>query len=576
MKREEIISAIEELLTNESLKGLGKEFSSLSKEFNTIKRLEEEKQKQQQQVLEGEEEIEVATISEEDKKENLLNVELNNKIETLIGEFKNRQNSERELEEEEWKKNLTLKKSLIDRLDEVIGEEERIGPAINKFVEIQKEWNSVGNVASDKFQDIQKRYSKAVELFNYNIGIYKELQSNDLKKNQKVKEDLIQEVKDLLGQENIKEVDKLLKKIQQKWDEAGPIEQKEWETLKATYWENVKLVQKKIQDFYDQLKADYNDNLKLKIELIEKAHNVMLNKVTTNHKEWEAVTKEMLEIQEEWNKVGPTKRENNEQARKLFRSYYDTLFAEKQEFYTDLKAKNAKLKEKKVALIEKAKALESSTDWKQTAEDLIQLQKQWKNVGTVSRGEEQKLWETFRASCNAFFDAKQAHFDEMDKANAGNLKLKLAVIAKIEAFKIEADIEKSIQDLKNLSVEFNAIGHVPFKEKEAIYTSYKKALEAHYDGLKLNEADKERLLFENRLEILKQSNDPARAFEKEKIHIRNKISSLNDEIIQSENNLGFFSGKGAEKLKEQVAQNVSKVQEEIDGLKIRLKLIPND
>ncbi len=574
MKKEDIISGIEELLAKEAVKTFGKEFGKLTKEFDAIQREEEKAQRQREE--DESQEDEVPELSEEEKANNALNKELDDKIKTLIGDFRVKQSEERKQEEDEWKQNLSLKKELIEKLDQLNAEEERIGPAINKFRAIQEEWKTIGNVASDKYHDVQNRYSRAVEQFNYNIGIYKELKSNDLSRNQKIKEELVLEVKALLSQDKIKEIEKSLRIIQEKWAETGPTEQEAWEVLKSEYWDNVKAVQGKIQEFYNQRKSEFNANLKLKIELIEKVQGVMAGNEASTHQEWETVTKEMLEIQEEWNKVGAAKREDNEQARALFRSFFDTFFGEKDVFYSELKAKNKTLKEKKVALIEKAKSLENSTDWKQTADDLIRLQRQWKDVGTVSRGDEQKLWKTFRASCNVFFDAKQAHFEKLDEANAENLVLKQEVIAKIAAYAIEEDVEKSIEQLKSFSSEFNAIGHVPFKEKEAIYNDYKKALESHYNKLELEESEKEKLMFENRLEILKQSVDPAKAFEKEKIHIRNKISTLNDEIVQFENNLGFFSGKGAEKLKEQVAQNVNKVQAEIGSLKIRLRLIPDN
>ena len=576
MKKEDIISGIEELLTKETTKGFTKEFSQLKKEFNSILREDEKKLKQKELIAHQDEEAEdnEANVEEYD---HALNKELDNKINSLIADFEEKQNKERQEQKKEWEQNIVLKRELLESLEQLNVEEERIGPAITQFKKIKEEWNLIGNVAPEKVDDIQNRYSRAIDQFNYNIGIYKQLQSHDLKKNQKTKENLIEEVKSLLDQEKIKEVEKSLKSIQQRWADTGPTSQEAWETLKETYWENVRTVQDKIQEFYDKRKSEFKENLRLKIELIEKVKEIMEREETpSSHREWEAITKEMLQVQEEWNKIGMATPESNEQARTLFRSYYDTFFADKQEFYSGLKAKNEVLKEKKVALIEKAKELETSTDWKQTTEELIQLQKQWKNIGSISRGEEQKLWKTFRTSCDNFFDTKKTHFDKIDEANVGNLKLKQDVIAKIEAFTVSEDLEKSIQELKQFSAEFNTIGHVPFKEKEKIYNDYKKALELHYSQLKLKESEKEKLLFENKLDILKQSVDPSKAFERERINIQNKISSLNDEIVQSENNLGFFSGKGAEKLKEQVAQNVSKIQEQINGLKIRLKLIPRD
>jgi hypothetical protein len=187
------------------------------------------------------------------------------------------------------------------------------------------------------------------------------------------------------------------------------------------------------------------------------------------------------------------------------------------------------------------------------------------------------LWSDFRGACDAFFNARTKHFEEQDKQLETNLHAKQTIIAAIETYVLPTDKKQALADLREFTNSFNAAGKVPMKEKDAIYNHYKTAIDAHYGKLKLEGAEKEKVMFEARMETLASSPDAGRAFAKEKADIRQQIEYLKNDILQYENNLGFFAkSKGADLLRKEVEGKINASKAKIDALIRKLKMIPNE
>jgi hypothetical protein len=294
-------------------------------------------------------------------------------------------------------------------------------------------------------------------------------------------------------------------------------------------------------------------------------------------KEWDEATQQLLKIQEAWKLVGFGPKKDNEEIWQLFRAECDTFFAAKKEFFDGLRSEFDAIALKKQQLIEQANALVSSTDWKKTSEQFINLQKKWKAIGNAGQRNEQRLWKEFRTACDAFFNAKQAFYNEQDALNVSNLTAKQDLIAKIEAYVISEDKQQALADLKDFTNAFNAIGHVPVKEKDGIYNAYKKAIDTHYQSLKLEGDEKEKILFQSKIDTLKSSPNAEKLLEKEKAELRRNIDTLKQDIIQYENNLGFFANsKGANDLKKEVEKKIEHSKRKIEEMKRKIKMIPNE
>ena len=550
---------LNELVAAPYSKELEKEFNATIEAFNSI--FKEEKANE---VEIDEENKEAIALFEENKL-------INASILELIQQFKTNKVAFSTAIKAEEEKNGLLKQEIIEDFKQLIKDEENLGTLFGKVKEIRDKWNEVGNVSSKLFQKLQAEYSKLNEDFSYNVNIYKALQDNDLKKNYSLKNQVIHQVKELQESDKVKELERQVRLLQNKWDEIGPTYKEHWEALKEDYWTNIQKIYDKIKAHYEIQKEAQVENLAKKKGLIEDL-KVEVAKQFDKHQDWDTATKVVVALQNEWKKVGFVAKEENETIWNEFRTLSNEFFDRKSEFYkgrNDQFSGNTTLKQN---LINKVDALKDSTDWKETSESIKKIQNEWKKIGHAGRLNEQKLWNAFRAKCDAFFEARTKHFEGLDAANEGNLKLKEELIAKITAFKPLDDVKETLQQLKEFSKEFLAIGNVPFKEKETIYTQYKTALDNLYDGLKLDKVEKEKVLFEARIDSLKSSVNPGKTIEVEKEKIRKRITELTKEIANYENNLGFFSlSKGSEALFKGVQDKIEGGKANIEKLKRQLK-----
>jgi len=564
MEKIDIKAKLEEILSHENVQEHVNAGKEVVKEFWNIYNEEQKILKEKQADLNVELEFDAESVA------------LDEEIKILIEDFKaKRDNLEKSILNEETK-NLEIKQGLIIRLRNLIQHEENIGTLFNEIKEIQANWKEVGNIPRKVAQEINQEYHNLTEQFYYNVNIYKELQENDLKKNFSLKNQIIHKMKDLMKEKRINDIQNELRVLQNEWAEVGPTYQEHWDKLKEDYYNTQNEIYDKIRTFYDNRKEQQAKNLETKKGMVEKAKELVAE-LPADLKEWEKVTKKLVELQEDWKKVGYGPTKENKEIWKEFRGIYNEFFEEKSKVY---KVKNSEFEEnakKKLQLIERVIATKGASDFKRATEQVLNLQKQWKKIGHAGRHQEQKLWKKFRAACDAFFNSKDAHYKEQKAADKANLDLKKKLIEEIKAYKAKKDKKETIADLKEFSSKYAAIGNVPFKEKDAVNKLYKEALNKHYDGLKMTPLEKEKIMFESKLEQMMSSSSPGKMIQAEKERIRKKINFLNGEINQYENNLGFFKvSKGAEALLGDVNAKIDDAKSQIDRLKNQLRLIPKE
>jgi hypothetical protein len=475
----------------------------------------------------------------------------------------------------EQEANMRLKKNLIERLKTLIQEEENIGVAVATYKEIHEAWKQSGDVIREKRQEIQQEYSKLLESFFFNLKIYRELKEHDLKRNFQIKTELVEKIKALNSLESVKEMEASIKALQNEFDETGPVPQEEWENVKNAYWEAVKAVYAKIHEFYEGKREELRLNIEKKQALLDetKAFIASIGEVTST-KEWEELTQKLLQFQEDWKKIGFGTKKENEELWAAFRVECDAFFAKKKAFFEGIRSQFDAVASQKKQLVEKVQALKDSTDWKATSEAIVKLQQDWKKLGNAGQRNEQQLWKDFRGACDAFFNAKQKHFEESDKLNETNLAAKLDIISKIEAYEVTDDKKKALDDLKEFSSAFNAVGKVPFKEKDKVYNAYKTAIDAHYTKLKLEGAEKEKAMFQAKMDSLKANPNADKMIDRERKDLQLQIQNLKQEVNQYENNLGFFAkSKGADAMIKEIESKINGAKRKIEEYQRKIKLL---
>jgi hypothetical protein len=568
METNPFLSELSALINQEEVLNLGREAQDIKSRFDDF--MLEEERKDQVNALNAAETGEVY--------ENQDFSTLKQAFYDLYDAFKNKRNQQKVLKDALEKENLKLKRSLIERLQEVIENEENIGAAYNAQKEIHETWKKVGDIPRDKRDEIQRDYSRMLEIFFHNMKIYRELKDHDYHRNAQLKLSLINQLEALKNSNAIKDMEGALKTLQNEWEEIGPVHNEEWEKLKTNYWDAVRAVYEKINQFYNERRNSQLDNLAKKNELVSQIR--LINDKLAEYdssKSWEKATEQVIKTQNDWKLIGQAPRKENDDVWKEFRAACDVFFESKKEFFKVIEAKQKEVVDKKRKLIDQAKSIQESTDWKGTSEKLIRLQKEWKNSGNAGQRFENKLWAEFRAACDVFFNAREENLKEQQSALVVNADLKKQLIDKISQLELTGDKKADLTTLKELNDEFKAIGNVPNEQRDEINQLFRKGMDSQYEKLNIDSNEKELILFKSRFDTVPSGSNRMDFIQKERSALRKQIDQLNAEAIQMETNLSFFSrSKGADNLRKEVDQKVGVIQQKIEVLKRKLKAIPSE
>ena len=477
--------------------------------------------------------------------------------------------------EKEKEENYVKKMQIIEELRALLEKAEDVNHTFPEFRELQNRWRAIDMVPQAKAKDLWDTYQHYVEKFYDYIKINNEFRDMDFKKNLEAKTSLCERAEALVDEPNVVGAFKELQKLHDEWKEIGPVAKE----FRESIWERFKgvtsVINKRHQAHFEQLKEEQKKNLDAKVQLCEKAEEIAAA-VPQESGDWNALSKQMENLQAQWKNVGFAAKKENQKIYDRFREACDKFYNSKREYYANFKnvmQDNLKLKEQ---LCEKAEALMESEDWKKATDQLIQLQKQWKEIGPVARKQSDAVWKRFRAACDHFFDNKSKHFDKVDEQYSGNLALKLALIEEVKAYKVGDTREDDINAMREFQNRWNAIGYVPFKEKEKVQKEFNTALDMHFADIRSLEGEKKLNKFRRMVAEVKNSGkgDRGLRFEREKLLL--KYRKMEQDIATLENNMGFFARtKNADSMIADVKKKINIAREELARIEEKIKIIDN-
>jgi len=475
--------------------------------------------------------------------------------------------------EQEKEINLKTKLQIIEDIKDLINRKEAFDKTFHEFRDLQKKWHETGMVPQPALKNLWDNYHHHVENFYDYIKINKELRDLDLKKNLETKVRLCEETEKLVDDSSVVKAFNTLQKYHEQWREIGPVprEKKEliWERFKAA----TTIINRNHQGFYEGLKSEQKTNLEKKIVLCDKVEAIAGSEIES-HKDWNASSKEILDLQKEWRTIGFAPKSDNNKIYQRFRVACDLYFDKKRKFYLKLKDKLGDNLVRKTELCEQAETLQDSTDWKGTTDKLIAIQKEWKTVGPVPRKVSEELWVRFRAACDKFFSSKSKHFDHIDSDHVENLKLKEEIINKIKYFELSENNDENLSVLREFQKEWTQVGHVPFKKKDKIQDEFRRALNAIYDKMDLDTGNKEVQKFQLKIDNFLGMNHSEDKIIGERNKIAGKIKQLETDIGLWENNIGFFSAsKTSGLIVKEIEEKIEKGKESLKLLQEKLKVI---
>ena len=500
---------------------------------------------------------------------------LEEKLKELLKKYRDLRTEYNQKLEQEKEKNLQEKYQIIEEIKELVNRKESINDTFQQFRELQNRWRTVGLVPQGSLKDLWETYHHYVEIFYDYIKINKDLRDLDLKKNLESKIELCEKAEELLLEPSIVKAFKSLQKFHEQWREIGPVPQE----MKTEIWDRFKAVTSKInkkhQDYFENLKQSQKKNLESKTILCERAEEIS-NAEVKSVKEWETFYQEMIELQKIWRTIGFAPKKDNNRIYNRFRSACDKFFSKKREFFAQNKEEQMNNLQLKNDLCIQAESLKDSTEWKATTEDLIALQKKWKEIGPVPRKHSDQVWKRFRAACDHFFNQKAKHFSSIDSQYEENLKLKLGLISEVENFKSSSDAEDNFQKLKEFQRRWSEIGFVPLKNKDEIQKKYRDAINRQFDNLKIDDSKKNLLRFKSKLENISSKPKSGNKLRFERDKYLNKLKQIEADIIVWENNIGFFAkSKNADTMISEVQRKIEQGKEEIKMLEEKIHMIDN-
>jgi len=495
------------------------------------------------------------------------------KIKNLLARFRGKKTEYNKQLEVEKQENLRKKYDIIDKIKDLVNREESINKTFQEFRNLQAQWHSTGIVPQSSLRNLWETYNLNVEIFYDYIKINKELRDLDLKKNLESKIKLCEKTEELLLDPNAVNAFRALQEYHQQWREIGPVPRESrtelWDRFKAA----TSNINKRHHEYFEKQKDEQKTNLEAKTALCEKAEEINNLELKT-FKDWESKAKEVIEIQKVWRTIGFAPKRHNNSIYQRFREACDAFFQAKREFYAENKEQQMANLQKKTELCMQAETWKESTEWKEATDTLINLQKEWKEIGAVPRKHSDKIWRRFRKACDHFFERKSEHFAELDSSFEDNLTEKEKLIDELENFDPGDDINKAFEKLKEIQRKWTEVGFVPYKDKDRIGNRYRNALNEQFDRLKIDEEEKAILKYQTKLENIKETPKATRKLRGEREKFINRIKQLENDIVVWENNIGFFSkSSNAESMIQEVQSKIDNAKKTIEVLEEKIKLI---
>lgn len=497
--------------------------------------------------------------------------ELEAESKELVARFKDIRAKFLEEEEKRLEENLARKREILEEMSKIAEDSDNVNLHFTQFQALQQEFKDSKDVTPSAETEIWKKYQAVVEKFYDTLKINKELRDLDFKKNLEQKRQLIEQALGLQAAEDIVEAASRLRMLHNEWREIGPVVKE----LRDTIWEEFKeasaVINRKHQEFFEERKQREQENEEAKTALCEEIEGIDRSELSS-FVEWEEATNKIKELQAKWKTLGFASRKKNNELFARFRKSCDDFFEAKAAYMQGVKDNLQANLEKKIALCEKAEALQDEEDLQKNLNEVIKLQAEWKKIGTVPRKQSETIWERFTKACNKFFDMRKAQNAARHTEENANLEAKREVIEKLKNVPLDGDRRDTLRIVRELQAEWNAIGFVPFKQKDKIYAQYREICDAIYNNINEQRDNERRQNFEGQLNQLKGDDRKLRV-ERERLQrvLEQKIADLKN----YRNNLGFFNVKssaGSTMVKE-MERKMARVEEDIKEIREKLRLL---
>ena len=562
--KSKIIERLSEIVLLDINENIKNEIEACKQAYYKIKKIEKE-------------EAEKAFIAEGGNIDDFIPVpdETEEKFKELLTVFRDKKSSLNVQTEKDKENNLISKKQIIEKLKALIESTDDFYKVYNEFRKLQQQWKEIKHIPQAAVNDLWKEYQHYSEKFYDLLKINNEMRDYDFKKNLEIKQTLCEAVEKLEHEKDVISAFYQLQKLHQEWREIGPVAKEIREEIWSRFKKASSIINKKHQDHFESLRLLEQRNYEEKTALCIEVETIDYSKLSS-FKDWDEQHKRVLDYQEKWKTIGFAPKKSNVKIFERFRSACDVFFRNKSEFYKNIKDTMDINFEKKKDLCEKAEALKDNQNWKETTDQLIALQKEWKSIGPVSRKHSDVIWKRFISACDYFFEQKNIHFSSQKTEEVDNLKKKKEIIEKINSIDIHLPTAEAVAIIRDLITEWNRTGFVPFREKDRLHKEYRKAVDKHFDRLKLDESERRLQTFKSGLSDFSTGDEKSKnKLLNERDKLMRTYERLKNDIQTYENNIGFLSvsSKGGGGLMKEMTRKISSLKEELNLIVKKIEVI---
>jgi hypothetical protein len=496
---------------------------------------------------------------------------LADEMRSLHDDYRTRRQHYMEELEEQKKRNLAAKQALIEEMRALIdSEEEQVKVSLDKFNEIQERWKAIGEVPREQMNDLWQNYHFQIEQFFNKLKINRELRALDQKRNLEEKIKLCEAAEELIMETSMTKAFKGLQDLRARWKETGPVPTEQNEEIWQRFCNAANQIDERRKEYYEQRKEEQESNLLAKQALIEKAAE-LTEKQPASTKEWNDTTAALDELLKVWKTIGPVPREVNEDIWSKFKGMIDKHYSEKKEYFGAIRDEQETNYQKKVDLCLKAEAIAKREDWKKATQELLELQEEWKHIGTTSRKVSEKVWQRFRKACDEFFAKKGEFFAERRTSEHENLAAKEAILSELKAHQFGDDREENLNAIKEFQRRWAEVGFVPMADKERLHKEFRAEIDRIFEQLKISAREAEETAYRERI---RNAGDDRRFVNNEKAELQEKIEKLRSDLALWENNLGFLANsKQADLLKQEFEKKMQGARQQIALMQAKLRIL---
>ena len=494
---------------------------------------------------------------------------LTKSFKSVMETYRTRRNAFYADQEKQMSANLKIKLDLIEELKGLLNAEEKMKETFEHFKDIQVRWKAVGQVPKTDLNNLWQTYHHHVENFFDYLRINNDLRDIEFKRNLELKTTLCEKAEIVAQEDNLDAAFTVLQELHEAWKEVGPVGREHRESVWERFQVSTKIVHKKRNDFYEKRKESFEDNFNAKMAICDQVESIDYTELT-HHNKWQKQSDLINTLREDWKKVGPISREQNDKSWSRFMELIKAFNFKKNDFYRELKKGQKDNLAVKQKIVEKAEALAASTDWQETSNVLKKLQSDWKKSGMAPKKEADALWERLRTACNSFFDNLKKQHAEQDKEYEGNLTVKQDFLKEVEAFKNSGDTKKDVETIKSFINSWKEMGRVPRKNVKAIESTFRGLIDAYFEQLDMDNAEKRNIQFKTRMEAIVAEGDDSKIAD-ELYKMQQSAKKCKEELSLLENNISFFkNAKDDNPLLKEVRKNIERQKEKFEEIKTRM------